>query len=451
MKALVSIFARNRDLLRLSLPVFLEQTVTTLLAYLGQLVISGDGLLVNALIQATTFTNIVVLFSNLLGVGSIILLSRLEGAGDPRSKELYAISLYGNIALGILASLVLVFGAPFFFALIKVDPSVLPLAEDYMLIVGSTAVLPFVLTSFAAYLRAKELNKELMIGTTVMLVSNLGLESLALFVFNSGIKGVAYAVTLARFLGLAVYAYYYLKKIHVSLAPKMLFPWDQDLWGKIFKVGFNTAFESISYNISFLVMISFVNSYGVREGNVLNFVTTLTTADYLFGNSIVQVSQVEEGKALGEKNFAKAEQLVKDAAWMSFVVSFGVSLLLWGISYPLFLFLMRSDSDPSAAAWLAFEILGIDCLFEIGRILTVIYVRSLQVAGDGAFVTIMGLIFSWLCNVGLGYLLGTYCGLGLAGCWLGMCADTLIRGLAFVWRWRGRKWHRYRFAMEIKN
>ena len=44
MKTLVSLFSRNRELLRLSLPVFLEQAVTTLLAYLGQLVISGDGL-----------------------------------------------------------------------------------------------------------------------------------------------------------------------------------------------------------------------------------------------------------------------------------------------------------------------------------------------------------------------------------------------------------------------
>jgi len=69
-KSLVPLFAHNRDLLQRSLPVF-EQTATTLLACLGQLAIFRDGLLANTLIQATTFTSIVILFFNFLGVGSI--------------------------------------------------------------------------------------------------------------------------------------------------------------------------------------------------------------------------------------------------------------------------------------------------------------------------------------------------------------------------------------------
>jgi Na+-driven multidrug efflux pump len=114
MKRISELFKRNRTLLIMTLPCFAEQAVSTLLAYLGQIVISGDQLLVNALIQAGTFTNLIVLFSNILGVGSLILVSRLRGAGDERNKRLYAMSLYGNIVLGIIASLILVFCADSF-------------------------------------------------------------------------------------------------------------------------------------------------------------------------------------------------------------------------------------------------------------------------------------------------------------------------------------------------
>jgi putative MATE family efflux protein len=432
----------------MTLPCFAEQAVSTLLAYLGQIVISGDQLLVNALIQAGTFTNLIVLFSNILGVGSLILVSRLRGAGDERNKRLYAMSLYGNIVLGIIASLILVFCADSFFALMKVDSSVIGEADDYMLIVGSTALIQFVMQSFAYFLRTEELNKELTIGTTIMLVANILLESLFLFVFRWGIKGVAWALTIARLLGLLVYAFFYFRKVGLSLSLKLLFPWDWDLWVKITKVGFLSVIENISYNVAYLIMIIIINGYGVREGNITSFVTTLSAADYLFGNSLVQVTQVEEGKALGERDFEKADQIVKDSARMSMLINLVVSSLLIAVAYPLFLFLMRDDPAPTAAAKLALEVTALDFLFEFGRILTVAYIRSLQVAGDVTFVTVMGFIFTWLCLVGGSYLFGNVLGLGLLGCWLGMSLDAVIRGVIFVFRWRSGKWKKYRFAQD---
>lgn len=442
------LFRRNSVLLKMTLPVFAEQLITTVLAYLSQLMISGDKLIVNALIQANTFNTLIVLAEHILGIGSLVMITRLKGAKDPRAVRLYAISFYANIFLGIIASLIMVFGSDLFFTLLKTDHEVRKLADAYTLINGAFGIVQFVSTSFAYFLRAEELNSDLTFGTSVTLVSNILIESLFLFVFKWGIEGIAYAFVISRILGLLAYAFSYVKKIGASLSFKMLCPFDLDLWSKAIKIGLMAVIESFSYNITYMLIIYFINGYGVREGNITSFVATLSTADYLFGNSLIQVVQVEEGDALGKREYDQADKLIKDSARMSIITSAAVSILLLIISYPLFVFLMRDDANPQEAALLATVILAIEVPYEIGRILTVIYVRALQVAGDGNFVTLTGLVVSWACNIGVSYLLGNVCGLGLIGCWIGLTLDSLIRGFIFVLRWRQGKWHRYRFAKD---
>ncbi|MMZ68481.1 MATE family multidrug exporter [compost metagenome] len=50
----------------------------------------------------------------------------------------------------------------------------------------------------------------------------------------------------------------------------------------------------------------------------------------------------------------------------------------------------------------------------------------------------------WLCRVVLGYILGIVFNLGIVGVWLAMDIEWGVRGIVFLWRFRGNKWVQHR-------
>lgn len=68
------------------------------------------------------------------------------------------------------------------------------------------------------------------------------------------------------------------------------------------------------------------------------------------------------------------------------------------------------------------------------------FVNSLKAAGDYIFPLIIGMITMWGLGVTVGYTLGVYIGIGVAGVFAGTAADEFIRGLVVMHRWYKKKW-----------
>ena len=149
---------------------------------------------------------------------------------------------------------------------------------------------------------------------------------------------------------------------------------------------------------------------------------------YMFANGIVQAMQVLEGEYIGSNQMDKADKLFKDTVVMSITISTIMSIILWSVSYPLFMMIMK-DSE---AAKLAFIALSIDILLEVGRACNIISVRALQTAGDINFPVLLSILSCWLFAVGGTYVLGIPLKLGLIGCWISMCFDECFRAVVFL-------------------
>ncbi|MCI2068629.1 MAG: MATE family efflux transporter [Bacilli bacterium] len=440
MAKIKELFRRNKTTLIVSLPALLEQIIATIISNLGQLMIAYDQVMVNAIVQANTFYNIIIVAVNILAVGSIVMIARMRGAKDEGAEKIYALSFYTNVIFGLIISFVLIFCSDFAFHLMKVDPTVIPSANEYILYIACFVLFQAMSSSLATFLRAYKKNRILTWVSASTALLNLGLGALFLFVFKMGIVGMALALSISRVVAFILYAYYYWKEIHISLSIKMMFPFPFKLYGKMFSIGLFCVIENLSYNFANLIILVAINGYGISAGNIAGFVNTLVVVAYIFASGLIQESQVEEGEFIGEKEYDKADLLVKDVIKMSLLIGMSFSLGLVGIGYPLFLFLMRTAENPSAAALLAVEILSIDVLLEVGRIINVILVRSLQVAGEGLIVMIIGIFSCWLFIVGGTYLFGNYLGLGLIGCWIGLTIDSLFRAGSLVFLWRKGKW-----------
>ncbi len=68
--------------------------------------------------------------------------------------------------------------------------------------------------------------------------------------------------------------------------------------------------------------------------------------------------------------------------------------------------------------------------------------NALRAAGDALFTMVLSLISMFLCRVALSYLFGCSwgLGLGLAGVWMAMVADWVMRAVFFVVRFQQGRW-----------
>ena len=71
---------------------------------------------------------------------------------------------------------------------------------------------------------------------------------------------------------------------------------------------------------------------------------------------------------------------------------------------------------------------------------------ALRGAGDTRWVMWVTMIGTWGSRVVIGWFLGIYLGLGLAGVWTAMVLDNLIRAVLLTARYRGGHWKHLKVA-----
>ena len=439
MKYLINTFKRNTYLIKLALPIFLELILQMLIGSVDQLMLTGNKTAVNGIIQANTLTNLVLIVFSVLSTASIILITQLNASGNKESADkIYALSFYFNLVIGILFSAFLYFFCEYIFVAMKVDSSVMDEACSYMRLTGTFIVFQAMITTFSAYFRSNKLMIQSTIITLVMNIVNIVGNAILIYGFKMGVVGAGISSTACRLAGLIIIIIVYVKYINISLSIKQLMPFPRVLFGKLLKIGIPSAGENFSYNFSQIVILSILNSTssGVLAGNIKGYITTFTMIVYMFANGIVQAMQVLEGEYIGSNQMDKADKLFKDTVVMSITISTIMSIILWSVSYPLFMIIMK-DSE---AAKLAFIALSIDILLEVGRACNIISVRALQTAGDINFPVLLSILSCWLFAVGGTYVLGIPLNLGLIGCWISMCFDECFRAVVFCIRWKHGKW-----------
>jgi len=97
-------------------------------------------------------------------------------------------------------------------------------------------------------------------------------------------------------------------------------------------------------------------------------------------------------------------------------------------------------TDSAEIIALGGRIMLIDIFLEAGRAGNLTMVRSLQATGDIRFPILLGIASTWVIAVGLSFLLGVKLGFGLAGVWVAMASDEILRATIFLFRWRSGRW-----------
>lgn len=452
------IFKRNKDIVKLAVPVFLELILSVAMGYINQFMLAGIPIASNAVSQANQISNIFIVSFSVFSTSSLILITQLKGSGNNELlNKVYSLSFWVNFILGVVVSSLVIGLANPLFTMMQVNPDVFPYAVMYQYVSGASIIFLALNQVLSSFLRAnKKMTQPMLIAVITNVVNAIGV-AITLWAFPDGtldsiqkMIGVGLSTLISRFVGFILSLVFYVKYVSISLSFKGIRPFPKQLFKRLLTIGLPTAGETLSYNFSQLVLVIIVNlSVSVLMQNLRSYIMTFTSIIYLFASGTATAMQVVEGTLVGEGKKDETERLVKDIGVMARTVSFIMSLLITAIAYFVFYYLMGAAiADPSYKEGFTQHDVGlvavycmlIDIVLDQGRATNLVYVKGLETAGDISFPVLTSIFTSWALTVGVSALLCIVFKLGIYGAFIGACLDECVRGIIFEIRWKLGKW-----------
>lgn len=433
----------NSSLFKLSWPIFIELLLQILIGNVDQFMISGYSQnAVAAIGNANQIINVLILTFSVISMATTILLSLYLGSNNTaKVTQIYNLSLFVNVIFSVIVAVVLVGLNKQIFGWLQVPSELMKDSQIYISIIGSFIFLQGIHLTFSAILRSNALMKESMIISIIINILNIAGNALLLhgfwFVPPLGIVGVAISSNFSRFIGLLLMVYVFYRKLNGKLSFKYLKPFPFSDLKKLLSIGIPSGGENLSYNMSQMFILKFVNHFGALVVTSRVYANMFATFSYVYAAAISQATQILVGYHIGAKDTDGADQKVKTTLKLSLIVSLIVSITLYLLSGHIFGFFSRGNEEIIKIGQ---TIMFIEIFLELGRATNIVLVRCLQAAGDIKFPITIGILSQWIVSVGLAYVFGILLNWGLAGIWIAMTIDECVRGLIFILRWKSGVW-----------
>ena len=432
----------NSYVFKMSVPIFIELLLQMLVGNVDQILISHYSQnSVAAIGNANQILNIVIIVLSVMSVSTTVLISRYLGANDRQKiSEVCNTAMYMLAIVSIIITALLFLFCNQILTLMKVPAAIFTETSHFLLIVGAFVIVQGLYMTFAAALRSYSLMKDVMIVAVIMnivnIIGNIILIDGLLGFPELGIIGSAISTSLSRCLGLALVVYLFYKKTDARLSLKYVKPFPIKTMKNLLHIGLPSGLEEMSYNLSQVVIMTFVNMFGTYVITTKVYCSMFENVAYIYSIAIAQASQIVVSYLIGACRLKQANNRVWPTLWISMSISLTMTLVLYLNSDLLFGIFTHNPEILS----LGKKILFVEFFLEIGRSINIVMVRCLIAVEDVKFPAIMCVGSSWLLGVGLGYIFGVKMGYGLVGVWAAMAMDECLRGFVFIFRFRSRGW-----------
>ena len=437
-------FVENRKLIKnifqITLPAVFDLLAQTLIMALDMKMVSSLGPSAISSVGVGT-AGMYALIPALIAVatGTTALLSRAYGADNKvDGKKAFAQSFFIAVPLGIILTLIFLLFSEQIINLVG-NAKDMNLA-DAVLYQNMTVIgFPFLGVSIATFyaFRAMGENKIPMIGNTLALVLKVILNFLLVYLFKWEIFGAALSTTLTRLFSaiFSIYLVFWSKKNWISLELKDL-KFDYFTSKRILKVGIPAAVEQLGLRIGMLIFEMMVISLGNLSYAAHKIALTAESISFNLGFAFSFAASALVGQELGKGSSQKALKNGYICTIIAMIVMSTFGLLFFII--PQFLVsLFTKDKDVIELATMALKIVSI-CQPFSGA--SMVLAGALRGAGDTKSVLLITYLGIFLVRIPITYLFLDVLNFGLAGAWIVMTIDLVIRSSLAFYIFRRGKW-----------
>ena len=432
----------NMSVFHLAWPIFFQTLLGMALGYIDTVMLSNySETAVGAIGNANTVIGFLTLAFTVITSATGIMVSQYLGAGKKEEmNRIYTVALAFNLVLSVAISLIVFLFSEPMLRLINVPEEMISDADMYMKIVGGTIFTQALINAFSQIFNSHGKTFFGMIIAFGMNVVNIIGNFLMLYgplqVLGLGASGVAVSTIFSRILAVVAAAVYFGFVIKGSFSPRYLVPFPANILKELLKLGVPSAGENISYNLSQLVITAIVNTMGIVAINTKIYGNMLSMINYMIAFAAATATQILVGHSVGADDYDFAYRRVLKTLRLGLIVSISFAVINWFVAP--FTFKLFS-SDPRVAE-LGTTVMFIAIFLEFGRTTNIIIINSMKAAGDVKFPTILAIFSMWGISALFAYILGIVCGMGLAGVWIAMAADEIVRGIVVLIRWIHGGW-----------
>ena len=433
---------KHYSLFKYTWPIFIELLLQIFVGNIDQMMIAADSQNAVAAIGNcnTIYTFIIMLFSFTSMAMSILVTQYMGSKQNEKVSEVFVLSLIINILFSTFLAILILPCQSYIYTWMQIPSELLEDTTKYLSIVLLGLPVQAIYQTYVTMYRTQGWMKQTMFVTTIINVLNI-IGNYCL-IFGIGpipalhVTGVALSSVISRTIGLLILIIAFHKQFKLSIHVENLKKDCPTLISLLFSLGLPAAGEGVSYNLSQLVIMSFINSFGTLVINTKVYVAIFATFSYVFGNAISQAAQIIVGYLIGAKEYEQTHKQVMSVMWWSIIVSIIISSVMYVFSDSL-LSLFTQDAYILS---LGKQIFLIDIFLEIGRAVNMTMVCCLQAAGDVAFPVTIGIICMWGIATLFAYIFGISFNWGLVGIWIAMAMDELVRAGLFIIRWFQGSW-----------
>ena len=430
--------SERKKIHQLFFPIFLEILFTILTGAVDTLMLSSEGdQAVGAVGTANTYISVFLIMFSIISSGVVAVMTQYIGANRPGvARQALRLGLGFNLAAGALITGILVGLAGPILETVGIAAQLLPGAKVYLQTVGLFCLCNALAPIFSSYLRSFGHTAPTLWATMTANLLNVALNALFLFVLHWGVFGVALATGISRLVNLlwvCIAAKRRIKPVFEADPPR-----NGEILGKIIRIGFPAAAETILYNLAITIVISLLNGMDDTgmQATARAYAQQIANFSFCAGAALAQANAIMVGWRIGSGELDLCDRDTRRAAKIGIALGVAAASLFALCARPI----LGLFTDDPAMVRLVGLLLVVDIFLEIGRMSNLVFGFALKTSGDAVYPMVIAVVFAFLCAAGGTWLFGVRLGWLAVGAYVGMALDECVRAVFMYLRWRQGCW-----------
>lgn len=433
----------NRALLKLIIPLIIEQGLAILVGMADGIMVSSAGEAAISGVSLVDMINGVLL--NLfaaLATGGAVVTSQFLGARNKEAAQRSAgqlVLMAGTFGILIMV-LCLIFAENLmrlFFGSISQD--VMDAGLIYFRITALSFPFIALYNAGAAIFRSLGNSKVSMKVSIIMNLINVGGNALCIYGLKMGVAGVAVPTLVSRAVAAVLILYLASdSRNELGLQLRNVFRVQLGTMKKILHIGIPSACENSIFQLGRVVVVSMISIYGTTQTSANAVANTLDSVGVIVGQAMGLAMITVVGQCVGAGDEKQTRYYIKKLMLWVYVVQ-GACNLMVCLLLPQLIGLYSSLSPETEA--LAKTLVRIHTL--CGIVLwpaSFTLPNALRASNDARYTMVVGVSSMIIWRISFSYLLCVHMGMGAVGVWIAMVLDWICRSCFVLGRIISGKW-----------
>lgn len=443
----------RKDVLKLAIPIMIEQTFVMLLGTFNTMMAGHIGEeAVSAIGMVDSINNMFISFFAALSVGATVVVAQQIGQEKPkRANETAKQAIISGVIVALTITILL------WIFRIQLINKLYGSAEE-LVKVNAKLYLEFTLLTYP-FIAIEQISNGILRGcgdtktpmkiTMFMNVINIILGYVLIFgvdflnIPSFGITGAALAIAIARLAGTLLIMIVLFRGSKIIKIKKIFpFKFDFKIQKDIFNIGIPAGMEQVIFNTGKLIVQVFIVTMGTTSIAANAIGNSIAIIINVPGNALCLAATTLVGQYVGRDDIKGAKNT------LIYLVKFGtISLVTLGILFiPIAPWLSSLYTDSQEVINLSSKLIATNGIALIAWSISFILSSGLKGAGDTRYTMLTAFIGMWIFRVFIGYILGIILNVGLIGIWIAMYIDWFVRGTMYCLRLKGNKWIAHRIS-----